>query len=212
MIEVLDGYENMQKDYENFLRVEEGGGPFFRIYLWKKPVISLGFHQEPRDFPVDVVKRPTGGGALLHGWDISFSVADVKEMWGKSPKKIYLRLMGLLKESLESLGLSLGISNYGGSYGEYFCIFQPTFGEITHKGKKLVACAMRMGKRGFLLHGSLFWTLDYFKAEQIVGIPSERLRDRMITFEELSVPWEELLKAVEDFFTSVMLCKTSYSL
>jgi lipoate-protein ligase A len=212
MIEVLDGYENMQKDHENFLRVEEGGGPFFRIYLWKKPVISLGFHQEPRDFPVDVVKRPTGGGALLHGWDISFSVVDAKELWGKSPKKIYLRLMGLLKESLEGLGLSLGISNYEGSYREYFCIFQPTFGEITHKGKKLVACAMRVGKRGFLLHGSLFWTLDYLRAEQIMGIPSEKLRDRMITFEELSVPWEELLKAVEDFFTRILLCKTSYSL
>jgi len=212
MIEVLDGYENMRKDYENFLRVEEGKGPFFRLYLWKKPVISLGFHQEPRDFPVDVVKRPTGGGALLHGWDISFSVADVKEMWGKSPKKVYLRLMGLLKESLERLGLSLKLSNYGGSCREYFCIFQPTFGEITHKGKKLVACAMRMGKRGFLLHGSLFWTLDYLRAEQIMGIPSERLRDRMTTFEELSVSWEELLKAVEDFFTRILLCKTSYSL
>jgi lipoate-protein ligase A len=212
MIEVCDGYENMQKDYENFLRVEEGGGPFFRLYLWEKPVISLGFHQEPRDFPVDVVKRPTGGGALLHGWDISFSVVDVKEMWGKSPKKIYLRLMGLLKESLEGLGLSLGISNYEGSHGEYFCLFQPTFGEITYKGKKLVACALRVGKRGFLLHGSLFWTLDYLKAEQIMGIPSERLRDRMITFEELSVSWEELLKAVEDFFTRIMLCKASYSL
>jgi hypothetical protein len=33
-----------------------------------------------------------------------------------------------------------------------------------------------------------------------MGIPSERLRDRMITFEELSISWEELLKAVEDFF------------
>jgi len=212
MIEVLDGYENMQKDYENFLRVEEGGGPFFRIYLWKKPVISLGFHQEPRDFPVDVVKRPTGGGALLHGWDISFSVADVKEMWGKSPKKIYLRLMGLLKESLEGLGISFGISNYEGSYREYFCIFQPTFGEITHMGRKLVACAMRVGKRGFLLHGSLFWALDYLKAEQIMGIPSEKLRDRMITFEELSVSREELLKAVKDFFTRILVCKASYSL
>jgi lipoate-protein ligase A len=212
MIEVLDGYENMQKDHENFLRVEEGGGPFFRLYLWKKPVISLGFHQEPRDFPVDVVKRPTGGGALLHGWDISFSVADAKEMWGRSPKKIYLRLMGLLKESLERLGLFLELSNYGGSYREYFCLFKPTFGEITHKGKKLVACAMRVGKRGFLLHGSLFWTLDYLRAEQIMGIPSERLRDRMITFEELSVPWEDLLKAVENFFTRILLCKTSYSL
>jgi lipoate-protein ligase A len=212
MIEVLDGYENMQKDYENFLRVEEGGGPFIRLYLWKKPVISLGFHQEPRDFPVDVVKRPTGGGALLHGWDISFSVVDVKEMWGKSPKKIYLRLMGLLKESLESLGLSLELSNYGGSYREYFCIFQPTFGEITQRGKKLVACAMRVGKRGFLLHGSLFLALDYLRAEQITGIPSEKLRDRMITFEELSVSREELLKAVKDFFTRVLLCKASYSL
>jgi len=212
MIEVFDGYENMRKDYENFLRVEEGGGPFLRLYLWEKPVISLGFHQEQRDFPVDVVKRPTGGGALLHGWDISFSVADVKEMWGKSPKKIYLRLMGLLKENLERLGLSLELSNYGGSYREYFCLFQPTFGEITHKGKKLVACAMRVGKRGFLLHGSLFLALDYLRAEQITGIPSERLRDRMITFEELSVSWEELLKAVKDFFTRVLLCKASYSL
>jgi len=96
-------------------------------------------------------------------------VADVKETWGKSPKKIYLRLMGLLKESLEGLSLSLELSNYGGSYREYFCIFQLTFGGIKYRG-------------------------------------------RMITFEELSVSWEELLKAVKDFFTRVMLCKTSYSL
>jgi len=75
-----------------------------------------------------------------------------------------------------------------------------------------MACAMRVGKSGFLLHGSLFWTLDYLRAEQITGIPSERLRDRTITFEELSVSWEELLKAVEDFFTRVSVCKTSYSL
>ncbi len=211
MIEVLEGSENMQKDHEHFLRVEEGGGPFLRLYFWKKPTVSLGFHQELKNFPVDTVRRPTGGGALLHGWDLSFSVADAKERWGKSPKKIYLGLMGLLRKSFEGLALSLELSNYEGSYGEYFCLFQPTFGEITHGGKKLVACAMKVGKRGFLLHGSLFLSLDYSRAEQIMQIPKQKLKERMTTFEELSVSEEEILEALKDFFARIRLCKVAYS-
>jgi hypothetical protein len=43
MIEVCDGYENMQKDYENFLRVEEGGGPFLGFTSGRNPSSAWDF-------------------------------------------------------------------------------------------------------------------------------------------------------------------------
>ncbi|WP_052178027.1 lipoyl protein ligase domain-containing protein [Thermocrinis jamiesonii] len=212
MIEVLSGTENMKRDFQNLLKAEEGMGPLFRLYAWKEPTVSVGLFQELREFPVCVVRRPTGGGALLHGWDISFSVADLKERWGKNYKVIYLSFMNSLKKHLEKFGITLEISKYSGAYDGYFCFYHPTFGELTYGGKKIVACAMRGLKRSFLLHGSLFLRFDYDFAQRITGVPKEVLKDRLISFEELGIGQKELLNVLGDFFASLRLRKTSDSL
>ncbi len=207
MIEVLSGAENMDRDYKNLLKAEEGMGPFLRLYAWEEPTVSIGLFQKERLFPVPVVRRPTGGGALLHGWDLSFSIADLKERWGKNYKDIYLSFMGSLKEHLEKLGISLEVSKYSGTYDGYFCFYYPTFGELTYRGKKLIACAMRGLKKGFLLHGSLFLRFDYDSAQRITGIPKEILKDRLTSFEELGVGQKEVMDVVYDFLAGIRVCK-----
>lgn len=207
MIEILSGAENMLKDYQNLLKAEEGMGPFFRLYTWEEPTVSIGLFQKERPFPVTLVRRPTGGGALLHGWDLSFSVADLKERWGKRYKDIYLSFMSCLKEHFENLGITLEISRYSGSYDDYFCFYYPTLGELTYRGKKIVACAMRVLRNSFLLHGSFFLRFDYDLAQRITGIPREILRDRLISFEELGIGHKEILDVINDFLASIGLCK-----
>jgi len=89
--EVLSPEENMKRDEELLFSLEEGKiEPCFRIYERSELCISIGKNQEMKKFPIKVVRRPTGGGALIHGWDISFCIVDYKRkqnLW-----KIYKRI------------------------------------------------------------------------------------------------------------------------
>ncbi|MEZ0337644.1 MAG: lipoate--protein ligase [Aquificaceae bacterium] len=205
-LEVLNGKENMERDWNNLLITEESQRPCFRIYQWKEKTLSLGYSQEPINLSIPVVKRPTGGGALLHGWDLSFSYTGLRKDWGGSFSKIYINFMGLLLELLKKVDPAFDMSRYRGGYEGYFCYFYPTLGEISFKGKKVVACAMRMGKEAFLLHGSLFLDMDYTYFENLTGIEGKKLKERIITFKELGLGFEE---AVELMHGLKMLCNTS---
>jgi len=196
-VEALRGRENMEKDWENLLMAEKTGSPAFRLYRWAEPTLSVGYSQEEPQLPIPVVKRPTGGGALLHGWDISFSYAGLRESWGGSFTKIYKNFMNLILQALREINPGFEMSRYRGAYEDFFCYFYPTLGEITFGGRKVLACAMRMLNRAFLVHGSLFVDFEYREFEKITGIDARLLRERVITFRELNVPEGYLLHTMD---------------
>ena len=192
-VEALKGVENMQRDWENLLLAESTGKPTFRLYRWQELTISIGYSQKEPNISLPVVRRPTGGGALLHGWDLSFSYAGLRKDWGWSFTKVYKNFMGLILESLRKLDPKFEMSRYKGGYEDYFCYFYPTLGEITYEGKKVLACAMRVLESAFLIHGSLFIELDYEKFERLTSIPASTIRERVITFRELNIPSHTLV-------------------
>ncbi len=198
-VQTLSGFENMKIDYENLLRSEKEGITSLRLYMWKESTLSIGYSQEPMEVSLPLVKRPTGGGALLHGLDLSFSYSGLRKSWGGTFTKIYKNFMGMLLEGLKGLEPSLEMSSYRGAYDGYFCYFYPTLGEITYRGKKLVACAMRLGKEAFLIHGSLFLDLDYGLLSRLSHMPEESLRGRITTFKEMGIDKEEVLKVFKGF-------------
>lgn len=191
-LELLDGKENMQKDLENLLKAEEKGEIGFRLYRWKEKTLSVGYSQPFLYTHIPSVRRPTGGGALIHGLDLCFSYAGIKEDWGGSSHRIYMSFMGAVLELLRNLLPELEMSRYRGTYQGYFCYFYPTLGEITYRGKKLLACAMRVLKKAFLIHGSLFLDMDYEYFEELTGIEKKSLKERVITFRELGIGEGEL--------------------
>ncbi|GAB6066206.1 lipoate--protein ligase family protein [Aquifex pyrophilus] len=201
--EVLPPEENMRRDEEILLELERGKiQPSFRIYEWSEVCVSLGRNQESRDFPVKVVRRPTGGGALLHGWDLSFSVVGYRE--GKSPLKIYKDFSRIFIKIFERFGVKVFLErNKSYDKDEYFCFFFPTFGEIkTQEGKKLVALAMRTLKKGFLIHGSVYKYFNYEEAERILGINRDALRKRITSLCELGINSEEFKKLLYFYLLS----------
>ncbi len=196
-MEVLSGKENMEKDSNNlFLLDDQKATPQKRIYKWKEPTISIGYYQQEKAFCVPVVRRPTGGGALLHGWDISFSIADYREAWGGDFGKIYKNVSERLMAGFEKLGIKLEISKNKSRYNSYFCFDYPTLGELTYKGKKVVACAMRVLKNAFLVHGSININLDYQKASQILKVSQQELFQRVLSLDLLEIDEYALLQAV----------------
>src|SRR5512143_892598 len=79
----LSGAENMAIDEALMHRAAESGEGVFRIYRWREPTLSLGRHQRARDaydpdkaasLGVALVRRMTGGRALLHWREVTYSV------------------------------------------------------------------------------------------------------------------------------------------
>ena len=197
VVEVLPGKENMQRDSDNLFLLEKGLiEPRRRIYKWSEPTVSIGYSQIERAFPVKVVRRPTGGGALLHGWDISFSITDYRESWGKDFSKIYARVMERLQMSFEYLGIKPSISRNKSRYDSFYCFDYSSFGELTFEGKKLVACAMRVLNNAFLVHGSININVDYKAYSKIMGVDKDLLMQRVWSLEQLGIKEEQVLQAL----------------
>ena len=198
-LETLSPEENMKKDGSLLFSLEEGEGqPTFRIYKWDRLCLSIGYSQKPpKGIKVPVVRRPTGGGALLHGWDVSFALVDLREAWGSNPCGIYRRISDLLMDVFRKLGVRLSLSRFRGRYLErYYCFFVPTFGELTFGGRKVVAVAMRTLRRSFLAHGSIYTSFDYRIASEVLGVEESLLRRRIVSAEEMGIKEGDLVEAL----------------
>jgi lipoyl(octanoyl) transferase len=172
------GAWNMAVDEALFRRAEEDGasGPFLRLYTWAPACLSLGHHQtfhetcDPgycasRGF--DVVRRPTGGKAVLHDDEVTYSVVgrmDRQPFAGLSLIDTYGLIAEALAEGLRRAGLEVSLSQRPGSVspaGGAPCFLVPSEKEITASGRKVVGSAQRRGLHGFLQHGAVPLHLDY---------------------------------------------------
>jgi len=160
------GRENMAIDRAALAAAEDGGlsSAFLRIYAWDPPAVSLGYHQreEVLDLPalrrdgIEVVRRPTGGAAVLHWQEWTYAVAGPRplEGLGEGFAQIYTSLAAALVSALRALGVPAESGGRGGP--DTFACFEAVEGhEITAGGRKLVGSAFRQTRRAFLQHGSL---------------------------------------------------------
>ncbi|NPA41782.1 MAG: lipoate--protein ligase family protein [Aquificae bacterium] len=206
-VEICSPQENMKKDEEALLKLERGESlPSYRLYRWDRICLSLGHFQKEKNLSgLPVVRRPTGGGALLHGWDISFSVVDRKDRWGTKPSRIYRRASAIFEEVFSQLGVRVKMERFKGGYlDRFFCFWVPTLGELTCKGRKVVAMAMRTQRRAFLLHGSVYVDFDYEEASRLLRIPKEFLESRIISLREMDIKEEEFLNLLREKLSSAL--------
>lgn len=141
--------------------------PTLRLYAWNPPCLSLGYGQRAVDvdferitaFGWDVVRRPTGGRAILHTDELTYSLSlPVDDPIGAgSIVESYRRISAALVHGLESLGVQPQADKRaeGGEAGGPVCFETPSHYEITMNGRKLVGSAQMRRKAGVLQHGSL---------------------------------------------------------
>ena len=161
-----DGAENMALDEALMERARVTGEWVVRVYSWRTPTISLGRNQTARDrydlarireLGLDIVRRPTGGRAILHHREITYSVTGpVAEAGGL--RHSYDRINLLLAEALRALGADVAIaapSKRGVSPGMSPCFDEPAAGELTLDGRKLAGSAQWRADGALLQHGSI---------------------------------------------------------
>jgi lipoate-protein ligase A len=201
--------------------------PTLRLYAWDPPCLSLGHGQPYSDVDLerlrsrgwDVVRRPTGGRAILHTDELTYSVTaptDDPRAAGTLLES-YSRLAQALSTALRNLGIPVEIEkhvqNAPGAMPNPVCFEVPSSYEITVAGKKLVGSAQARKKGGVLQHGSLPLTGDLTRITQALIFPDEasrqqaasRLLARATTADLVgacTVSWEQAAAAFVSAFES----------
>ena len=157
----------MEKDFWLVQQVREGKASLLlRIYSWNKPAVSVGRRQSLNDLPSDLLKmplvrRPTGGGAVVHTVEESTYALAVSR--GELPEGIHLKrlteeLYRLLRELLIERGAVSDeeLSLAGEGSGPYtLCFSAPVEGDLLYRGRKVGGAALRAWRETVLLQGSL---------------------------------------------------------
>ena len=152
--------------------------PVFRLYGWSPACISLGRNQKEdfldkdflRENNVDVVRRLTGGRALLHDNEITYSfVCPVEYLEnGEHIVSSYKEISQILIDKFKLLGIDL---DFGSSKpvhtGFDYCMLISTGADLCYENKKLIGSA-QCRKNGYILqHGSILYDFDKNFLEQI---------------------------------------------
>ena len=162
------GKENMQIDSDILDEAVESNAsePVFRLYAWSPKCISLGRNQKD-DFltgvNIDVVRRLTGGRALLHDDEITYScvfpVSVIPD--GESVTLSYKYISGILIDFFKTLGVELdfGENKHHNTTFDY-CMLLSTGADVCYQGKKIIGSA-QCRKHGYILqHGSILFGYD----------------------------------------------------
>ena len=214
------GAWNMAVDESILEHVGRGDSPpTLRLYAWDPPCLSLGHAQPISDLDMnrlkargwEVVRRATGGRAILHTDELTYSVTGISEepVLAGGVLESYNRLAQALLMAVHDLGLPVEMKEGKANENETanpVCFEVPSTYEITVQGKKLIGSAQARKKEGVLQHGSLPLIGDLSRICQALSFENESAREnaskrllaRAVTVESAlghAISWETAAQA-----------------
>ena len=221
------GFMNMAIDEAIMIVHREGlVPPTIRFYQWSPAAVSLGYFQELekeininacQGMGIDIVRRPTGGKAVLHDKELTYSfvIRENHPLVNDSILETYKKISGGIIRGLSYLGIKAVLvplreklnnallSNENKSEIHHsdiksICFSVPSQYEVQVEGKKIVGSAQVRKKEIVLQHGSLLIELEKDKLFSVFNFPSAQIREKnKIRFKATSL--EEILKKKINF-------------
>jgi len=154
--------------------------PIFRLYGWSPACVSLGKNQSEdfldknllKDKNIDVVRRLTGGRALLHDNEITYSfICPVDYLQnGEHVISSYKEISQILIDKFKLIGINLDFgTSKAVKTGYDYCMSISTGADLCYNNKKLIGSA-QCRKKGYILqHGSILYDYDKKLLELIFG-------------------------------------------
>jgi lipoate-protein ligase A len=217
----------MAIDQALFESVQDGAPPVLRLYRWDPACLSFGRNQRTlgiydamaaRVRGIDVVRRPTGGLAVLHDGELTYAVVAPAGLLGGA-RNGYVAINEALVEAFRALGAPAGIGAGADTAAPspdalHPCFARPAPGEVVARGRKLVGSAQRVERHTILQHGSILRTGDQAAVTDLQrpaaqaphgGAVLAAATPGEITLAELlggAPPWEQLAAAVHRAFAA----------
>jgi lipoate-protein ligase A len=149
-----------------------------RFFRWKPPAVTIGFFQSleqevdvqmAKQTGVDVIRRYTGGGAVLHDKEVTYSLVVAENEMPPDIIESYKKICSAIVRGLEALGITSE--------------FRP-INDITANGRKISGNAQTRREGVVLQHGTLLLDTDVRKMFSILKVPDEKIRDKLISSAE----------------------------
>lgn len=171
--------------------------PAVRVYGWQPHAISLGHHQAITDIDtevcgargIDIVRRATGGRAILHAHEVTYSVAMFSDE--RSIIDIYASISEALAYGLRTLGAAVDFAQVQPEFSTLYkhpsaipCFSSSARYEIQYKGKKLVGSAQRRyasheHPETVMQHGSILLGTEHRQLIDLLVLPNDDVREAM---------------------------------
>jgi lipoate-protein ligase A len=219
------GSFNMDYDLERVRNFSDS--PVLRVYQWNPYCISLGANQDYNSVDqlkiaadgFDIVKRPTGGRAILHAEELTYSVVyPVSD--DRSPKQIYREINLALKSGLtnynpklEKIELENNQPHFPSFYKDSkstICFAVSAMNELNFNGKKVVGSAQRKFGSVILQHGSILCGSFHRKIINYLNHPIDKLEEIKNEVEKTTTELETILREKIDYHKLSLAIKEGF--
>lgn len=171
--------------------------PSLRLYGWKPSAVSIGYFQslqeevdleQCKSHGADVVRRITGGGAVFHDQEITYSF--ITKEYPVGIHDSYHQICGAVLDGLRTLGIE----------GQFVPI-----NDLLVNGKKFSGNAQTRKKGVLLQHGTILLQVDVDKMFSLLKVPNEKLKGKLIAdvkqrVTSLNRPFDEVAAAIQKGF------------
>ncbi len=184
----LDARLNMAIDEAMLMTADSGlaGAPTLRLYEWREAAVSIGYRQSSSSFSaagLPVVRRITGGRAVLHGTDLTYSLVldSIHPLFSQGILGAYKAVSRSIVGALKGRGIDADFARPGSMSADRSeaCFYTPSRQEVLVKGKKIAGSAQRRLKNALLLHGSIMLSIDPSLLRRVFHDDSDGLMSRM---------------------------------
>ncbi len=196
--------------------------PTLRLYHWDRPSLSIGCFQKVSDVDTGycdkkgypVVRRQTGGRAVLHDSELtySFSASADSPLFNGSLMENYAVISRALLLALKLKGIEAEASfnrKRGSSLKHPACFRAVSYGEITVGCKKVIGSAQKRHKDGFLQHGSILFSFDPGELCRVLGQNNEDSFNDIGAINDNTgrISFDDLRTALKEAFESTLNVK-----
>jgi lipoate-protein ligase A len=172
----LDAFTNMAIDEAVMQLHKKGDLPTIRFYGWKPHAVSIGYFQgieeeinlqRAKELDVDVVRRITGGGAVFHEHELTYSFvcSEESKVVPKNVLESYTKICSGIVNGLGELKVESG--------------FAP-LNDIIVNGKKISGNAQTRRMGNVLQHGTLLLEVSVDKMFSLLKVPDEKMRGKIV--------------------------------
>jgi lipoate-protein ligase A len=173
----LEGDADLQMELDRGLlntQAGDGSTATVRFYRIMPQAVTIGHHQTEGSLDgldvgesMEVVRRPTGGRAVIHSGDLTYSLVGALNgsVFGTATLEIYRAISNGVKRGIETVGIGLDLIRSSGDGPSPLCFRSGSRYELSHGGRKICGGALLRKDGRFLFQGSI-----------LVGPPAERFR------------------------------------
>ena len=210
-----DAAENMAIDQSILDSVSISGVPVLRFYQWSEATLSMGYFQRFRtrsehaaSFPIRCVRRATGGGAIVHDQELTYSIClpvEPGKAWGRDT--LYQQTHQAIADALACFGVHAVPFRLSGACirtkeenSRFLCFQRRTEEDLVVSGYKVLGSAQRKTRTAVLQHGSLLIHASRYAPElpgigelQSFSIPVQQLIEKIVInlSAGLNLDWNE---------------------